>query len=366
MKASEDIEKQIIAQQQVIDYDTREFTIEYIVDKYNTGVDEDNNEIYVPDYQRDFVWDELRQSKLIESIILGLPIPLIFLAENKDNDNRLEIVDGSQRIRTLAGFIQDDLKLTGLESLKVLNGLKFSDLSPSRQRKIRNTPLRMIVLSDKATEEIRNEIFERINRGSDLLQAMEKRKGIYRGVFSDFIYEICAKDKLFNKLVHIDNRQAKRQEKEELILRFYALKEAYNTFPPRMGIAKYLDNYLERMNREFEYLANRPLSDYLEDKKLKEYFNEFKDMLVAVDKYFEFGFSKNHTPQVSRVFFEAISVGTYLALRNKNGLKTSREQMRKWINSVEFKTIISGKYHTHTPQRLKQRIMYVKEKLSND
>ena len=67
-------------------------------------IDTGNNELFVPDYQREFVWDEERQSKLIESIILGLPIPLIFLTEN--NDGRLEIIDGSQRIRTLSAFLE--------------------------------------------------------------------------------------------------------------------------------------------------------------------------------------------------------------------------------------------------------------------
>lgn len=219
----EKVEKQIIDQQQIIDFDTREFTIEYIVDKYKNGVDDDTNEIYVPDYQREFVWDETRQSRLIESIILGLPIPLIFLAENAENDNRLEIVDGSQRIRTLNAFINDELNLEGLEKLDYLNDYKFSKLTVARQRKLKNTPLRMIVLSNKSTDEVRNEIFERINRGSDLLQAMEKRKGIYKGVFSNFIYELCAKNELFNKLTRIDSRQTKRQEKEELILRYFAL-----------------------------------------------------------------------------------------------------------------------------------------------
>ncbi|GIJ93589.1 DUF262 domain-containing protein [Capnocytophaga stomatis] len=360
----EKVEEQIQQQQQNIDFDTREFTIEYIVDKYEKGVDDDTNEIYVPDYQREFVWDEIRQSKLIESIILGLPIPLIFLAENSSNDNRLEIVDGSQRIRTLSAFLKDDLQLKGLEKLDKLNGYKFSQMSNPRQRKFKNTPLRMIVLTDKATDEVRNEIFERINRGSDLLQAMEKRKGIYKGVFSNFIYEICAKNKLFNKLTRIDNRQGKRQEKEELILRFFALKDNYNKFPKNTGVAKFLDEYLDEKNKELKSFEKDKIEDYLSKSKiLYEYYKEFELMLDTVYKYFKYGFSRNHTPQVSRVYFEAISVGVYLALKENPNLKATKEDVQKWLNSNEFKSVISGKYHTHTPQRIKERIEFVKNKL---
>lgn len=354
----EQIEKQIQEQKQNIDFDTREFTIEYIVDKYNKGVDDDTNEIYVPDYQRDFVWDEARQSKLIESIILGLPIPLIFLAENSSKGNRLEIVDGSQRIRTLSAFLDNSLELRNLEKLDTLNGCKFSDLSSPIQRKFRNTPLRMIVLSDKSTDETRNEIFERINRGSDLLQAMEKRKGIYKGVFSNFIYEICAKNPLFEKLTRIDNRQVKRQEREELILRFFALKENYNKFPRKTGIAKFLDEYLEERNKDLATFEKEDVKNYLEKSK-----EDFDNMLKAVEKYFKYGFSKNQTPQVSRVYFEAVSVGTHLALKENPNFKTTQEEVNKWINSDRFKTIISGKYHTHTPERIKERIEFVKTKL---
>lgn len=360
----EKVEHQIHSQQQIIDFDTREFTIEYIVDKYQKGVDEDTNEIYVPDYQREFVWDEQRQSKLIESIILGLPIPLIFLAENSDNDNRLEIVDGSQRIRTLSAFLNNDLKLESLEKLNYLNGYQYSSLAPARQRKFRNTPLRMIVLSNKSTDDVRNEIFERINRGSDLLQAMEKRKGIYKGVFSNFIYDICAKNELFLKLTRIDSRQDKRQEKEELILRFFALVENYNNFPRNQGIAKFLDKYIESQNKKFEYLKDKEISDYLEiDKKLSEYYEDFQLMLKTVDKYFEFGFSKNSIPQVSRIFFEAVSVGTLLALKENKEFTSSKKSVKKWINSNEFKSYTSGKYHTHIPQRIMQRVIFVKDNL---
>lgn len=160
MDINEQIEKQIEEEKKSVDYDTREFTIEIVVDKYLKNFEKNDNEIFVPDYQREFTWDEQRQSKFIESIVLGLPVPLIFLAENEKG--RLEIVDGSQRIRTLAAFFSDELTLCNLKKLTNLNEFRFSQLSLGRQRKIKNSALRAIVLRDNTTEEIKNDILREL------------------------------------------------------------------------------------------------------------------------------------------------------------------------------------------------------------
>ena len=298
VKKIEDAEKQIYSEQQEVAYDTREFTIEYIVNKYNIGADTEENEIFVPDYQRDFVWDADRQSKFIESIILGLPIPFIFVAEMKET-GRLEIVDGSQRIRTLSAFLNNLLSIGKLEKLTLLHGFKFSDLSVPRQRKFRNTPIRMVVLTDKASPQVRNDMFERINRGSESLKDMEKRKGIYKGPFNDFIYRICSENKKFQRITPLVKWLKNRQEHQELVLRFFALSEHYHEYPNNTGISKYLDEYLDKKNKTFT------------KKDEKQFEAKFNQMVDFVDENFEFGFAKASVPQVSRVYFEAISVGRH-------------------------------------------------------
>ncbi|MEZ2232429.1 DUF262 domain-containing protein [Microcoleus sp.] len=155
-------EEQIDEIKQKIDYHTTEYTIEFIVDKYLEKDDDDFSEIYIPEYQRELIWDIDRQSRFIESIILGLPIAAIIVAGIKET-GRLEIVDGSQRVRTVVAFMTNQLQLSNLKTLNSLNGSYFKDLAPSRQRKFKNTSLRMIVLSDKADEKVRNDIFYRIN-----------------------------------------------------------------------------------------------------------------------------------------------------------------------------------------------------------
>lgn len=345
------VEEQIIEQQKTVDFDTREFTIEILVQKYLDGIDDEENELFVPDYQREFVWDSTRQSRLIESLILGLPIPIIFVAEN--DDGRLEIVDGSQRIRTLSAFLKDELVLQELEKLSCLNGLKYSELKSSRKRKINNTAIRMIVLSDKTTETVKNDLFDRINRGSDLLLNMEKRKGIYKGRFNDFIYNECAKNPLLSELAPLSKVVEKRQEHEELILRFFALVDNYPNYNTQyQGIGKFLDEYMEVENKTF--------NDNERDKKL----DQFNRTLQFVNKNFKYGFLKGKNQQgVSRVLFEAISVGVWLAIEENPNIENKEINVSKWVASSEFKNIISGKYKTHIPSKINQRIDFVKEKL---
>jgi uncharacterized protein with ParB-like and HNH nuclease domain len=155
-------EEQIDEIRQKIDYHTTEYTIEFIVDKYLEKDDDDFSEIYIPEYQRELIWDIDRQSRFIESIILGVPIAAMIVVEIYET-GRLEIVDGSQRVRTLAAFMTNQLQLSNLQTLDSLNGSCFKDLAPSRQRKFKYTSLRTIVLSDKADEKVRNDIFYRIN-----------------------------------------------------------------------------------------------------------------------------------------------------------------------------------------------------------
>ncbi|QWT40482.1 DUF262 domain-containing protein [Dickeya dadantii] len=346
-----EVEEQIKELKKEVSYDTRDFTIEIIVQKYNKDLDKEQNEIFVPDYQRDFVWDEERQSKMIESIMLGLPIPSIFVAE--DEKGRLEIVDGSQRIRTLSAFLREELTLEGLNKITALNTKTFSDLDESRKRKFNNTAISMIVLSEETSPEMRNDLFERINKGSDILRSMEVRKGIYTGPFTDFLYTECSPNKKFQGLIKLSSSVKNRQEYEELILRFFSISEKYpkyNAFSRNVGSA--LDDYMKEKNSEFS------------DVHKKEMKVNFEKMIDFVSDNFLFGFSKDEGKETSRIFFEAISVGTYLALKEVPDLQLKEKiDARKLLNDSNFKIATIGKYRTHATVTLRSRVEFVKKYL---
>jgi hypothetical protein len=337
----DEAEKQIVEKQKIVDYDIKEFTIELITQKYLTGIDDDTSDIFIPSYQRNFVWNNDRQSKFIESILLGIPIPYIFTA---DVDNgRLEVVDGSQRLRTTVNFIDNKLSLTNLEILDKLNGFSYTDLNVGRQRKFKNSTIRMIALSDKSDEDIRFMMFERINTGSDLLKDMEKRKGIFGGKFIDFIYNECTTHPLFIKHTTFTEKVKKRGEPQELIIRFFAFSDNYAQF--KTGVNTFLNDYTSAKNKSFD-----------KDKMWKEY----DRMLKFVDTNFPNGFKKNlESQKTPRVRFEAISVGTNLALRQKPNLKVNDTS---FLESKEFINLVTGGSH-NTPSNVRSKIEYVRDQL---
>jgi hypothetical protein len=345
-------ESQIREKQTDVDYQTKEFTVELLVQKYAEGEESGTNEIFVPLYQRAFVWTEARKSKFIESVILGLPIPYIFIASlNKpleEDEGRAEIVDGSQRIRTLTEFLQNKLQLVNLKKIGTLNGFYFSDLELSRQRKFKRQPIRVIELSEKATEEIRRDLFERINTGSDELKSMEKRKGIYTGVFYDFVKK-CADDIDFREICPLPKEKINREELQELVLRYFAYADEYLNF--KHSVSGFLDDYLKKQNEKFNEKAKSTME------------KEFIKMIQFVKSYFPNGFRKSSTNKsVPRVRFEAIAVGTTLAQRQKPKLIGNTETINAWLESKDFEKLVTSDASNSLP-RLRNRIEYVRDKL---
>lgn len=357
-KSLDIVENEIYAKRRTVRYDIRDLTIEAISKKYEASL-EDNyiddlskyNYIYIPEYQRDFTWDQDRQSKLIESLVLGLPIPFIFVAENKNGS--WEIVDGSQRVRTINAFLKNKLVLHNLTSIESLNGYTFNELDETRKGKILNTALRIIVLSEETTDDVKTDMFERINRGSDLLKPMEKRKGIYQGEFTNFLYEYCAQSDLFKKLVLIDKWLINRQEYEELLLRFFALSDN-NAFERGIdtGIAVFLDKYISKMNDKWKNLSKNELR-----KEKSEYANRIDNVSIYVEQNFPYGYRHAKNPQTKRSVFEAISVGVGKALEQGNiKAKLDEEVVISVLKSDEFKQYTHVANELHQKKKLNGRI----------
>jgi Protein of unknown function DUF262 len=341
-------EKQVSEHHKTIDYDTREYPVEVLVSKYLVRLDEDDNELFVPDYQREHTWPEDHQSKFIESVLIGLPIPYLFVADVPGKQGRLEIVDGSQRIRTLTAFVSNELTLTGLKKLTRLNGFKFKDLPLSRQRRFNRHTIRMIELTEKANEEIRRDIFERINTGSQALTDMEVRWGVNEDEFLRFIRE-CSENATFIELAPINEAAVKRRERQEFALRFFAYVDNYKNFDRR--VVDFLNDYLQKTQKEFSL-------DLRLRAKMK---SEWESMLGFVKKYFPHGFSKakGHI-RTPRIRFEAIAVGAALALRENPSLQPAPVDL--WIKSKDFDRHTTSGSSNSRPKII-ARIEYVRDQL---
>lgn len=344
-------ESAIRKHQREVSYDTKEFTVEMVVDKYHNGKNNDENELFVPDYQRDFVWTIENQSRLIESLMIGLPIPYIFIADvnsdDPDHDGRIEIVDGSQRIRTLHAFVKNELKLTGLKLVNEINGFRFDDLPSSRQRRFKRISIRIIELSD-CTESTRRDLWERINSGSDELRDMEKRKGSAHGSSPLYtqVLEVCADIDKFSENAPLGATKAKRGEAMEFVLRFFAYLEKYEEFDH--SVRDFLNSYLESNSK-------------LDGKDSEVMVKEFTKVMNFVADNFQYGFRKSKGSKTTpRVRFEAISVGVALALRENPNLDVKNTS--EWLYSDEFKKLTTGD-GANSRVKVKARIEYVRDKL---
>jgi len=137
-----------------------------------------NHYIMDPDFQRQFVWDIERQSKLIESALLRIPLPVFYLAETVAG--KVVVVDGLQRLTSFHRFLKSSFGLRGLGFAKDLNGVKFCDLAPALQNRLEDTPLTLYLIDSSVPDEAKYEIFERVNGGVPLTR-QQMRNCLYVG-----------------------------------------------------------------------------------------------------------------------------------------------------------------------------------------
>ncbi|NHM03609.1 GmrSD restriction endonuclease domain-containing protein [Flavobacterium celericrescens] len=204
-----------------------------------------------PDYQRKYVATPAIASKLIESVLMDVPIPVVYLAE--EQNETYSVIDGQQRLTTFISFLsgkypdRTDFKLTGLNVLKELNKKTFAQLDKEQQNKIKKTTLHTIIIKKESNEDIKFEIFERLNTGSIKLNEDEIRNTVYRGNYVKLLGEL-EQDSTFHFLVSKDNYK-KRMIYRGMILRFFALSEkTYLNYKPSM---KQFCNKELRDNRNF-------------------------------------------------------------------------------------------------------------------
>ena len=144
-----------------------------------------NKYVMDPDFQRDFIWPEHRQSKLIESVIMRIPLPVFYLAE--DDMGRRVVVDGLQRLSTLRRFVKDELRLL-LPDRKELHDRRFSDLSSRLQNRVEGCNLILYIIDSKTPEGVRLDIFERVNSGEPLTR-QQMRNSLFMGKATRFLKE---------------------------------------------------------------------------------------------------------------------------------------------------------------------------------
>ncbi|WP_407193660.1 DUF262 domain-containing protein [Bradyrhizobium sp. STM 3566] len=209
-----------------------DLSVQTLVEQWTT------KQLVLPEIQREYVWDNAKASRLIESLLLNIPIPVLYFAETEEA--KYEIFDGHQRVRSIVNFLGGVYPLSGLNVLREYRGFRYLELPEREQRFLRMRTLRTILISIDSHPNMKFEIYERLNTGSISLNAQELRNSIYRGPFNDLLHELANKS-AFRDLIGT-KAPRKRMVDEEAILRFFAMRERLNTY--KTPLKKFLNEYM--------------------------------------------------------------------------------------------------------------------------
>jgi len=230
-----------------------EYDLETLVKKINKGVIKLD-----PDYQRRHRWTNETSSRLIESLILNIPIPLIYLSQDIDVDEedsesaRYSVIDGQQRLTAITRFMSNEYALKDLQALPELEGARYKTLPPFLTRRLEERTIKCLRIDSTLDSQVKYDIFERLNSGSVKLEPQELRNAINGGPFNDLLKKLST-DSAFRTLLHINqdnpenNGRVKKMEDVEIVLRFFALNgDNYKNF--KGGFKSFLDSEMERFS----------------------------------------------------------------------------------------------------------------------
>lgn len=338
--------EQLAREKRAVSYDSYDISVRQIVDMA------DSNEISIsPEYQRHFIWEEVRESELIESIFLGIPVPSLFMATN--SDGTWEVVDGVQRISTILHFIgnekslrtigkQRPLTLQGLNKLSSFNTVTFESLQQSNRLQFLTRPLRVTTLNDKSDSSVRYDLFERLNTGAVKLHPQEIRNCVYRGQFTAFLKEL-ATEKSFRGIVKIPKNEVQTATYEECALRFFAFRDKYTQFGH--NVQEFLNNYVIEVNK-----AGGAVTDP----------KNFIDTMEFIRGELPNGITRTNRQNITPInLYEAVAVGTSLAI--SSGKPIHRGVLQNIINDDELKGLTTG--GTNSKPMVTGRIEYIRDRL---
>jgi Protein of unknown function DUF262 len=251
---------QQIAKERTVKTQNIEYDLETIVKKI------DKNVIKLdPEYQRNHRWSDAMSSRLIESLILNIPVPIIYLSQDIDVDEEIEdvprysVIDGQQRLTAIYKFMSNNLKLVDMEVLELLNDSSYKDLPPFLIRRLEERTIKCLRIDSTLDPQVKYDIFERLNSGSVKLEAQELRNAIYRGPFNKLIKRL-AENEDFRQLNQIKletpekSKKVQKMEDVELVLRFFALHE--NRY---LELKKGFKAFLSDSMKEFNLLSDQEL-----------------------------------------------------------------------------------------------------------
>ena len=279
---------------------TSPFTLGQLIDK----IENDEVNFKTPFQRKSGLWDSTKQSRLIESVLLRLPLPAFYFDEQKSKDNIIggeiwNVIDGLQRCSVFEKFIvKKNMPLINLEFLKQFDGLTFETLPPALQRRIMQTPLTIYVVENGTPEEVKLNIFKRINTGGLVLTPQEIRHAMNQGIPAKFIEELTVVDSF--KVATCNRIKPDRMEDCDFVTRFvsfYLL--SYTSYTPDM------DSFMHKGMKAIGNINKEERAKILEvfDKAMKTAIRIFGDDAFRKREYVE-----DRRRPINKPLFEVLSV----------------------------------------------------------
>ena len=322
-----------------------------------------NKELIIqPEYQRLFRWSNQQKSRLVESILLELPIPQIFTIEN--SDGVLELIDGLQRISSIIQFIDasvlnlEPLQLEGCDQIKQLNKKIYNDLSVRLKLRLKRSSVRTVIIKRQSKSFLRYEMFKRLNTGGSILAPQEIRNCSSRMIgdkgirFYTFLQNMAENHNFSQCIETLSQTEKEQKGDEELVLRFFAAKNEQELF--RGSVRDWLDNYMEGI------LLEKIQFDY---EKEKEDFEKLFLYLAKIMGDSAFVRHRENSPigGLAPAYFEAVAIGVFKTLDTARNLSDEnvKTKILTTIQSDEFKRNIGPGASTKT--KLANRISCIEQ-----
>lgn len=315
-----------------------------------------------PEYQRLFRWSDEQQSRLIESILLELPVPQIFVIES--SGGIFELIDGLQRVSSVIRFLEPEaldygsLTLTGCDLVPELDGKSFSDLPLTLRLRLKRASIRVIVIKRQSSAFLRFEMFKRLNTGGSLLAPQEIRNVTARilgdeGIqFYEFLQDLAKLDSFQTCTSTLAAADRDQKADEELVLRFFAAKNDRESF--RGSVRDWLDGYMEKV-----ILHKAPFDKSDE----KDAFSRVFTFLASTVGEGAFVRYRGDQPVggLAPAYFEAITVATLDTLSSLKKVKPEavRATIAKAVQSKDFREFTGP--GANSKGKLEGRIAFIRE-----
>lgn len=304
------------------------------------------------DFQREEIWKKENKAELVESVLMGLPLPIFYFSQDKYGN--LIVVDGRQRLTALFSYMSDDYRLKDLKIMQKVNGYRFSDLSPVQRTRIEDFQIQAHVIMPPTPDRIKFDIFDRVNRGGTRLNRQEMRNALYQGEATRLLKNLAGCD-IFKDATGKAFVQEKRMKDKYILTRYITFylywknvlrDEEGKAYVYKDDIDELLGNGMDALNHMDESELQKIETLVLEGLE--------KSFFYLGEDGFRLSGGERRSPVNMNVFETVMFVMQFLPLGRETIKDQVKDAIHKFLNANEFRDNIGN--HRDSARKLKWRL----------